>query len=228
MIYIHSLGSSLHESQLPFSLMSNSTKPASKPACRELCYHLFTRVYRIVYISLYIYPLESLETCLLRYTEPPPCHHMMIYSGAPRSMMFVPGEAEVNEHQMNVPVSHTLLNIGSVKVAFSGAGRNDDDDDDDDDDDGNLGSIGCLLSEVQQFQSRHSIQLFLLERRLVRYPIQSIYNTNIYLHLLDLFGKRFNVYSLQIYHTQILCVFVVFCLRFNGWPYFIVFSLTGN
>ena len=73
-------------------------------------------------------------------------------------MMFVPGEAEVNEHQMNVPVSQTLLNIGSVKVAFSGPGRNDDhDDDDDDDDDENLGSIGCLLTEVQQFQSRHSI-----------------------------------------------------------------------
>ena len=79
---------------------------------------------------------------------------MMIYSGAPRSMMFVPGEAEVNEHQMNVPVSQTLLNIGSVKVAFSSPGRNDDHDDDDDE---NLGSIGCLLTEVQQFQSRHSI-----------------------------------------------------------------------
>ena len=75
--------------------------------------------------------------------------------------MFVPGEAEVNEHQMNVPVSQTLLNIGSVKVAFSGAGRNDDDDDDD----GNLRLIGRLLTEVKQFQSRHSIQLFLLEIR---------------------------------------------------------------
>ena len=31
-IDIHSQGSSLHESQLPFSLMSNRTKPASKPA----------------------------------------------------------------------------------------------------------------------------------------------------------------------------------------------------
>ena len=69
-------------------------------------------------------------------------------------MMFVPGEAEVNEHQMNVPVSQTLLNIGSVKVAFSGAGRNDeDDDDDDDDDDGNLRLIGRLLAYSQKWNS---------------------------------------------------------------------------
>lgn len=43
-----------HESQLPFSLVSNSTKPASKPACWELCHQLFTRVYRIVYISIHL------------------------------------------------------------------------------------------------------------------------------------------------------------------------------
>ena len=140
---------------------------------------------------VYIYPLE---TCLLRFTEPPPCQHMMIHSGAPWSMMvglmFVPGEAEVNEHQLNVPVSQTLLGRSRLLLAVEGGmrmrmrmmmmmmiyisryccwydtdtGRN-------------LGLIGCILTEVKKFQSRHSIQLFFSRKKagLISHTIHTCY-----------------------------------------------------